>query len=167
MTGIAQILWPWPHTLKPLNTLRTLCGQAAAKIFAGCAHPDSRVVQVVDARWPIGGAPCLQIRVGRFDSGPRLQGSVCRSTKSPTCSGFFVPATVCIAEMGWSGACLHAVTARGQCCATRLQPHPMLYFGRSLGVTCPINFLIGIPVYTARPELHDQRVFLCKKENCP
>ena len=31
-----------------------------------------RLLQVVVARWPSVFVPCLQIRVGRFDSGPRL-----------------------------------------------------------------------------------------------
>jgi hypothetical protein len=40
--------------------------------YAVCAHRVRRLLQVVVARWPSVFVPCLQIRVGRFDSGPRL-----------------------------------------------------------------------------------------------
>jgi hypothetical protein len=40
--------------------------------YAVCAHRVWRLLQVVVARWPSVFVPCLQIRVGRFDSGPRL-----------------------------------------------------------------------------------------------
>jgi len=40
--------------------------------YADCVHRMRRLLQVVVARLPIGVAPRLQIRVGRFDSGPRL-----------------------------------------------------------------------------------------------
>ena len=73
MRGIAQILLLQNHTRLPLPTLRTLCTNAAAKLSAVCAHRKCRVVQVVVARWPSVFVPCLQIRVGRFDSGPSLQ----------------------------------------------------------------------------------------------
>ena len=41
--------------------------------YAVCAHRVCRLLQVVVARWPSVFVPCLQIRVGRFDSGSRLQ----------------------------------------------------------------------------------------------
>ena len=72
MMGIEKILFQIAYTLEPLLMLCTLCLQAAMKMKTVFAHRVRRVVQVVDARGPIGGAPCLQIRVGRFDSGPRL-----------------------------------------------------------------------------------------------
>ena len=73
MRGIAKILFTLKHTLVPLITLRTPCVNAAAKNRTDYAHRASRVMQVVDARKPSVVGPCLQIRVGRFDSGPRLQ----------------------------------------------------------------------------------------------
>ena len=73
MTGIVQILLPLAHTRAPLKTHCTLCLQAAAKVCADYAHRVCRVVQVVVARLCSVVLPCLQIRVGRFDSGPRLQ----------------------------------------------------------------------------------------------
>ena len=73
MRGYAKILFPQTHTLTPLRTHSTLCLQAAVKICADYAHRVCRVVQVVVARLCSVVLPCLQIRVGRFDSGPRLQ----------------------------------------------------------------------------------------------
>ena len=72
MMGIVKILLQAAHILVPLLMFCTLCLQAAVKVKAVYAHRVRRVVQVIDVRWPIGAAPCLQIRVGRFDSGPRL-----------------------------------------------------------------------------------------------
>ncbi len=73
MTGIVQILFLQNHTRLPLPTLCTLLTNAATKFSAVCAHRKCRVLQVVVARLPSVLAPCLQIRVGRFDSGPSLQ----------------------------------------------------------------------------------------------
>ena len=73
MRGIVKILLLQMHTLVPLPTLRTPCVNAAAKNRTDYAHRRCRVMQVVDARKPSVVGPCLQIRVGRFDSGPRLQ----------------------------------------------------------------------------------------------
>jgi hypothetical protein len=73
MRGIAKILFTLMHTLVPLLTLRTPCVNAAAKNRTDYAHRKCRVMQHVVARLCSVSAPCLQIRVGRFDSGPRLQ----------------------------------------------------------------------------------------------
>jgi hypothetical protein len=73
MRGIAKILFTLMHTLVPLLTLRTPCVNAAAKNRTDYAHRKCRVMQVVVARLCSVVLPCLQIRVGRFDSGPRLQ----------------------------------------------------------------------------------------------
>ena len=89
MTGIAQILLPQAHTLVPLKTLCTPCVQAAKKMKADYAHRVCRVVQVVVARLCSVVLPCLQIRVGRFDSGPRLQISRLKLTRQPR-KGLFV-----------------------------------------------------------------------------
>ena len=96
MTGIAQILLPQNHTRLPLPTLRTLCTDAAAKLSAVCAHRKCRVLQVVVARLPSVLAPCLQIRVGRFDSGPSLQ--LKRITVHSVVRFFFVcaPCIACV-----------------------------------------------------------------------
>ncbi len=88
MRGIAKILFTLMHTLVPLITLRTPCVNAAAKNRTDYAHRASRVMQVVDARKPSVVGPCLQIRVGRFDSGPRLQINQALSAGMPKC--FFV-----------------------------------------------------------------------------
>ena len=55
---------------------------------ADYAHRAGRVVQVVVARWPSVFAPCLQIRVGRFDSGPRLQNLPSHLQSSPHLRAF-------------------------------------------------------------------------------
>ena len=48
---------------------------------AVCAHRVRRMVQVVVAGLNSVVLPCLQIRVGRFDSGPRLQISIQKLTR--------------------------------------------------------------------------------------
>ena len=53
-------------------TYRTPFANTLQLRYAVCTHRVCRLLQVVVARWPIGVAPRLQIRVGRFDSGPRL-----------------------------------------------------------------------------------------------
>jgi len=54
-------------------TYHTLFASTLQLRYAVCAHRVRRMLQVVVARWPSVFVPCLQIRVGRFDSGPRLQ----------------------------------------------------------------------------------------------
>ena len=54
-------------------TYRTPFANALQLRYAVCAHRVCRLLQVVVARWSSVFVPCLQIRVGRFDSGPRLQ----------------------------------------------------------------------------------------------
>ena len=81
MRGIAKIPSPQSLTPAPLLTLRTLCVKAAAKNRTDYAHRAGRVMQVVAARKPSVVGPCLQIRVGRFDSGPRLQSNASMSTQ--------------------------------------------------------------------------------------
>jgi hypothetical protein len=54
-------------------TYHTLFASTLQLRYAVCAHRVRRLLQVVVARWPSVFVPCLQIRVGRFDSGPRLQ----------------------------------------------------------------------------------------------
>ena len=53
-------------------TYRTPFANTLQLRYAVCAHRVCRLLQVVVARWPSVFVPCLQIRVGRFDSGPRL-----------------------------------------------------------------------------------------------
>ena len=53
-------------------TYHTLFASTLQLRYAVCAHRVRRLLQVVVARWPSVFVPCLQIRVGRFDSGPRL-----------------------------------------------------------------------------------------------
>jgi hypothetical protein len=57
------------HTCK---TQRTLLQVTLQKCCASFAHRVRRVLQSVDALEPSVFVPCLQIRVGRFDSGSRL-----------------------------------------------------------------------------------------------
>ena len=73
MTGIAKI--PVPHwlTLRTLDTLSTLCAGRLGQRAAVFARRAARPAQVVAARWPSVVGPRLQIRLARFDSGPRLQ----------------------------------------------------------------------------------------------
>ena len=52
--------------------------------FTVCAHRVRRMLQVVVAGFNSVVLPCLQIRVGRFDSGPRLQISLPRIKKAPS-----------------------------------------------------------------------------------
>ena len=60
-------------TLRTLDTLSTLCAGRLGQRAAVCARPAIRPAQVVAARWPSVVGPRLQIRLARFDSGPRLQ----------------------------------------------------------------------------------------------
>jgi len=72
--------------------------------YADCVHRMRRLLQVVVARLPIGVAPRLQIRVGRFDSGPSLH----HSQPLIRLSGFFFffIQSFCTLEHGLGG---HAV----------------------------------------------------------
>jgi len=54
-------------------TLRTLFTNALLQCCKDCAHRKLHAVQSKCARWSSVFVPCLQIRVGRFDSGSRLQ----------------------------------------------------------------------------------------------
>ena len=67
------MVFPCHAALVPLSTQSTLCLQAAAKVCAVCARRASRPAQVVVARLSSVSGPRLQIRLARFDSGPRLQ----------------------------------------------------------------------------------------------
>ena len=55
------------------KTRCTLFLNALQLRYAVCAHRVRRMLQVVVAGFNSVVLPCLQIRVGRFDSGPRLQ----------------------------------------------------------------------------------------------
>ena len=55
------------------KTRCTLFASTLQLSFAVCAHRVRRMLQVVVAGFNSVVLPCLQIRVGRFDSGPRLQ----------------------------------------------------------------------------------------------
>ena len=54
------------------TTLRTLFINALLQCCKDCAHRNLHAVQSKCARWSSVFVPCLQIRVGRFDSGSRL-----------------------------------------------------------------------------------------------
>jgi hypothetical protein len=57
-------------------SIKTHCTLFASTLqlrFAVCAHRVRRMLQLVVAGFNSVVLPCLQIRVGRFDSGPRLQ----------------------------------------------------------------------------------------------
>ena len=54
-------------------TYRTPFANTLQLRYAVCAHRVRRMLQVVVAGFNSVVLPCLQIRVGRFDSGPRLQ----------------------------------------------------------------------------------------------
>ena len=56
----------------PCNTLCTLSSKTQHKCLLNYAHRILKCVDSMQARWPSVFVPCLQIRVGRFDSGPRL-----------------------------------------------------------------------------------------------
>ena len=55
------------------TTLRTLFTNTLLQCCKDCAHRKLHAVQSKCARWSSVFVPCLQIRVGRFDSGSRLQ----------------------------------------------------------------------------------------------
>ena len=56
------------HTATRLHTIAKMC----TKRRVICAHRKLNCAQIQQAWKPSVFAPCLQIRVGRFDSGPRL-----------------------------------------------------------------------------------------------
>jgi len=72
MTGIVKMDHTLFSVVQHCITYCTLFASTLQLRCAVCAHRAYMLMQVVVARLPIGGAPCLQIRVGRFDSGPRL-----------------------------------------------------------------------------------------------
>ena len=65
------------------KTRCTLFASALQLCFTVCAHRVRRMLQVVVAGFNSVVLPCLQIRVGRFDSGPRLQISIQKLTRQP------------------------------------------------------------------------------------
>ena len=67
------MVFPCHATLRTLDTLSTLCAGRLGQRAAVCARRVARPAQVVAARWPSVVGPRLQIRLARFDSGPRLQ----------------------------------------------------------------------------------------------
>ena len=67
------MVFPCHATVPPLPTLSTLCAGRLGQRAAVCARRAARPAQVVAARWPSVVGPRLQIRLARFDSGPRLQ----------------------------------------------------------------------------------------------
>ena len=71
------------------KTRCTLFASTLQLSFAVCAHRVRRMLQVVVAGFNSVVLPCLQIRVGRFDSGPRLQISLLKLSRLPR-EGLFV-----------------------------------------------------------------------------
>jgi hypothetical protein len=67
------MVFPCHATLPPLTTLSTLCAGRLGQRAAVCARRAARPAQVVAARLFSVELQRLQIRLARFDSGPRLQ----------------------------------------------------------------------------------------------
>ena len=99
-------------TLEPLDTHSTLCADRLGQRAAVCARPAWRLAQSVVARWPSVSVPCLQIRLARFDSGPRLQHT--RITE-PSVVRFFSCAHRCtLAAHFLQGSALAAGCCKGE-----------------------------------------------------
>jgi len=72
MTGIVKMVQTLFSVVQHCNTYCTLFVIALQLRCAVCAHRAYMLMQVIDVRCYSVFVPCLQIRVGRFDSGPRL-----------------------------------------------------------------------------------------------
>ena len=73
LTGIVKMVCTITSSALHCTTLRTLFTNALLQCRKDCAHRKLHAVQSKCARWSSVFVPCLQIRVGRFDSGSRLQ----------------------------------------------------------------------------------------------
>ena len=75
LTGIVKMVCTITSSALHCTTLRTLFTNALLQCRKDCAHRKLHAVQSKCARWSSVFVPCLQIRVGRFDSGSRLHHS--------------------------------------------------------------------------------------------
>ena len=71
-TGIVKMVCTIYSSALHCITLRTLFTNTLLQCCKDCAHRKLHAVQSKCARWSSVFVPCLQIRVGRFDSGSRL-----------------------------------------------------------------------------------------------
>ena len=72
LTGIVKMVCTITSSALHYRTLRTLFTNTLLQCCKDCAHRKLHAVQSKCARWSSVFVPCLQIRVGRFDSGSRL-----------------------------------------------------------------------------------------------
>ena len=124
LTGIVKMVCTITASALHCTTLRTLFTNTLLQCCKDCAHRKLHAVQSKCARWSSVFVPCLQIRVGRFDSGSRLH----HSKPLPHHSGFFFLSlnrsahlsTVFVVVQGGLAKCyelkISSQHTRSQCC---------------------------------------------------